>query len=220
VLTKWLNQMGNNRDIDTTTRILAAARKVFLKKGMAGARMQEIADEAGINKALLHYYFRSKDQLFRVVFEQAIGEMIPQLQTVLAQELPIREKLRAFIRVYLEQLQAHPVVPLFVLNELNRGAESLVDIFRTHLLVDIPSGQKMPPQLLVEQIQAAQLRGELPPYPADHLLVNILSMCIFPFLARPMLQFLLQLDDAAFEAFIEERINQVQLFIDRALRGA
>src|SRR5262245_51487236 len=69
LLTIWLNYMvKKKKDQPTEERIITAARKVFLSKGLAGARMQDIADEAGINKALLHYYFRSKEKLFDMIF--------------------------------------------------------------------------------------------------------------------------------------------------------
>jgi len=121
--------MTNPREPDTVSRILEAARKVFLEKGMAGARMQQIADEAGINKALLHYYFRSKEQLFRQVFEEALADMLPKVHAAVLQPMRVQDKLKTFVRVYFEQVRAHPVVPLFVLHELQRGGAALVDIF-------------------------------------------------------------------------------------------
>ena len=66
------------RDVSTEQKIREAARKVFQAKGMHGARMQDIADTAGINKALLHYYFRSKDQLFEAIFKEALQQLIPK----------------------------------------------------------------------------------------------------------------------------------------------
>lgn len=210
--------MDKKRDADTARRILAAARRVFLEKGMAGARMQEIADEAGINKALLHYYYRSKEQLFQIVFEQALADMMPRVQAIVTQPMPVREKLKAFVRVYFEQLREHPVVPLFVLHELQRGGGSLVQVFQAHLMQQAGKAQPLlPPALLLDQIRAAQVRGELPPYDPVQLLVSILAMCIFPFLARPMIQFLLSMDQSAFDRFLEERTAHVEVFLDNAL---
>ncbi len=186
---------------------------------MAGARMQEIADEAGINKALLHYYYRSKEQLFQIVFEAALTDMMPRVQAVVARPLPVREKLKAFVRVYFEQLRKHPVVPLFVLHELQRGGWSLIQMFQAHMMQQTGEAQPLPPALLLEEIRAAQARGELPAYDPAQLLVSVLAMCIFPFLARPMIQFLLGMDEVAFERFLDERVAQVEMLLDHALGG-
>jgi AcrR family transcriptional regulator len=76
----------------TEQKILEAARQVFLKKGWNGARMQEIADEAGINKALLHYYYRSKDKLFEAVFNEIFTQFITKVSLVLLSDAPVKEK--------------------------------------------------------------------------------------------------------------------------------
>ena len=83
------------------TQILNAAKKVFQKKGMDGARMQEIADEAGINKALLHYYYRSKQQLFEAVFKFAFNLLAPQLNQILNDDSSIENQNKEFyLRLY------------------------------------------------------------------------------------------------------------------------
>ncbi|HHJ49491.1 MAG TPA: TetR/AcrR family transcriptional regulator [Phaeodactylibacter sp.] len=199
---------------DTRQRIIEAARRIFLQKGMAGTRMQEIADAAGINKAMLHYYFRSKEQLFKLVFAEAVKEIFPKVEKALAGDLPIREKLLAFVRAYISQIREHPFVPLFVIHELsNRPTEFFMEPEKSG------APQKML-QKLMQEIIHAQQRGEIPDYPPQHLWVNILALSIFPFIARPLIQQLLQMDDKAFERFLEERTAQVARFLDQALRIA
>jgi AcrR family transcriptional regulator len=102
-------------EITTEEKILIAARKVFIEKGWDGARMQEIADNAGINKALLHYYFRNKEQLFKRVFAGIVGKLIPNLNTIIQSEQPIFEKIQAFIDAYLDFLLANQELPLLSL---------------------------------------------------------------------------------------------------------
>ena len=100
MLTIWLNQLVNMKKIKDATSeklILNAAENIFIKKGMDGARMQEIADEAGINKALLHYYFRNKQQLFEAVFMNAFSLLAPQLNSILNDDSSIEEKI---IKIY------------------------------------------------------------------------------------------------------------------------
>ena len=82
---------------ETEQKILDAAKQVFLVKGLAGARMQEIADEAGINKALLHYYFRSKEKLFEKILNEAFTNIIPNIITIFTSNLPFFEKIRLFL---------------------------------------------------------------------------------------------------------------------------
>lgn len=206
--------MPNPRDPDTARRILEAARKVFLEKGMAGARMQQIADEAGINKALLHYYFRSKEQLFRQVFEEALADMMPNVHAAVLQPMPIRDKLKTFVRVYFEQVRAHPVVPLFVLHELQRGGAALVDIFAEQMKQAAPQAPRLIPRILLDELRAAAARGELGAHQPEHLLVSLMAMCVFPFVARPMIQFLMGMDETAFERFLDARVSQVELFLE------
>ena len=105
--------------------IFHTAEEVFHERGYDGARMQEIADRAGINKAMLHYYFRSKDRLFQTVFVAALGRILPHVVEPLASDLPLGLKIRRFVETYIDQLQRHPKIPGFVITELNRHPERL-----------------------------------------------------------------------------------------------
>src|ERR1017187_9752498 len=120
LLTIWLNYMVKKKDQTTEEKILAAAKKVFVVKGMAGARMQDIADTAGINKALLHYYFRNKEKLFEVIFKEAAIRLFPKINAILNSDLPLFDKIRRFAHDYIEIVIENPYLPLFVLNEINK----------------------------------------------------------------------------------------------------
>ncbi|RMF21928.1 MAG: hypothetical protein D6765_14970, partial [Bacteroidetes bacterium] len=111
----------------------------------------------------------------------------------------------------------HPIVPRFVLYELSKSPETLLAELSEAMRLGAPERPPMP-QLLLAELRSAQQRGELPPYPPEHLLTNLLALCVFPFIARPMLQHFLQLDDPAFEAFLDERSAAIEQFLDRALR--
>src|SRR5918997_7044366 len=95
-------------DRDTEERILDAARAVFVRHGTAGARMQEIAQEAGVNQALLHYYFRSKDRLAEAVFRQVAGRLLPTVFEILGSDLSIEEKVERFVSLYIDTLSRSP----------------------------------------------------------------------------------------------------------------
>ena len=114
------------KDLTTEERILTAARQVFLSRGMDGARMQDIADEAGINKALLHYYFRSKDQLFERIFLEVANAFLPKVFAILDSDLTLFEKIERFCKEYISQVMTTPYVPIFILNEINRQPQEFL----------------------------------------------------------------------------------------------
>lgn len=109
----------------TEEKILEAAKTVFLAKGMDGARMQEIADEAGINKALLHYYFRSKERLFEAIFSHIVKFAFPEITRIIASEEPVVVKIERVIDAYLGLLLKHPFIPGFIMKELSRDPSGL-----------------------------------------------------------------------------------------------
>src|SRR5258708_1743535 len=107
------------RDVGTETRILDAARTVFLRRGTAGARMQEIAREAGVNQALLHYYFRSKERLASAVFRQIAGRFLPTLVQIIGGDITIDEKINRIVGNFLRNLSKIPFVPGYPLSEIH-----------------------------------------------------------------------------------------------------
>src|SRR5690606_5270048 len=111
--------------IDTTTeaKLLAAAKKVFTTKGLAGARMQDIADEDGVNKAMLHYYFRDKDKLFEMIFLEEAEKFFPKINIIFESEVTLFEKIEQFVNEYIDEMLEIPYLPWFILNELNRDAD-------------------------------------------------------------------------------------------------
>src|SRR5215217_6916550 len=98
-------------DGETEQRILEAARTVFIRRGTAGARMQEIAGEAGVNQALLHYYFRSKERLAVAVFQQMASRLFPALLHTLGADFSLDEKIDRIVALYLENLSRNPFLP-------------------------------------------------------------------------------------------------------------
>ena len=113
------------RDNTTHDRILAVAAEIFYYKGFAGARMQEIGDAAGVNKAMLHYYFKTKAQLFETVFQRALGLFLGGLAHVFTAPLPLRQKIAAYVDYCVNSLQANPSVAVFIIHELHQRPERL-----------------------------------------------------------------------------------------------
>lgn len=205
-------------DGDTEQRILDAAHTVFMKTGTAGARMQEIAREAGVNSALLHYYFRSKDRLAEAVFHRAAGQLLPAVAGVLASDRPLAEKVRAIVEIELDRLSRTPYLPAYIISELAHHPERI-----THFISALTGSQpdalgrrllRVVGGQIDEEVRARRMR----PIAPEQFLVNLLSLCIFPFAARPMISAMMGLDDKAFARFIRERREKLPDFFLNALR--
>lgn len=193
----------------TEDKILEAAKNVFVTKGMDGARMQEIADEAGINKALLHYYFRSKERLFEAIFSEILKFAFPKITRIVQSDEPIVTKIEQVIDAYIDLLIKHPFIPGFVMKELNRDPSGLFKLV-------IKFGFN--PQNVFDKIQEAMDNGEIILMKPQHLAANIISMCVFPFAARPILSFVIFRDDQeALETFYAERATVIKQFVINAI---
>jgi AcrR family transcriptional regulator len=205
-------------DQETEQRILDAAHAVFVRRGTEGARMQEIAEEAGVNKALLHYYFRSKDRLAEAVFLRAGRRLFPSVIATLGSDLPLAEKVERVIQIELENLSAAPFLPGYVLCEINHHPE------RVEQLVGSVAGQpaegfgRAIAAGLQAQIDEQVAKGAMRPIPADQFMANLLSLCLFPFAAQPMFRAVMGWGPDGFERFIDERKRGLAGFFLNALR--
>src|SRR5690242_10851815 len=161
--------MVKAKDKGAEEKILAAARKVFMSKGMAGARMQDIADEAGINKALVHYYFRDKDKLFETIFMEEAQKFFPRINMIFQSEKPLFEKIEDFVCEYIDEMQKNPFLPWFVINEINRDPDQFLN--------KIWGKENQPkPAKFLEQIEAEVKKGAIKKISPMHLLMNMISM--------------------------------------------
>lgn len=204
--------VNKGKDNNAEERILAAARKVFTTKGMAGARMQDIADEAGINKALVHYYFRDKDKLFEVVFMQEAQKFFPKINAIFNSDAPLFEKIENFVSEYVDEMVENPYLPWFVMNEINRDPD--------RFLYKVWGEQNLPkPAKLLEQISREISEGRIRPIHPMHLLMNMISMTIFPFVGKPMFIRNMSLDEAQFREIMLQRKKEVPAFIIAALKN-
>lgn len=200
----------SDKEKNTERIILEAAKKVFLQKGHSGARMQEIADEAGINKALLHYYFRSKDKLFEAIFQDAFQNFIPQISGLINSELPVIEKIWAFVDSYIDLLLKNPHVPIFILSELHHNPDRLTQMFMNYGIQPSP---------FLSQLDAEINAGRIRPVNPRHLIVNMISMCVMPFAAGPILRgVLFGNDEDEYQKFLLERKTEVTLIIMNAIK--
>jgi TetR/AcrR family transcriptional regulator len=197
------------RDSTSEEKILEAARKVFIAKGMAGARMQDIADEAGINKALLHYYFRSKEKLFETIFKELSFQFLPRVNFIFESDLPLFSKIEMFCSEYISKMIESPFIPLFIVNEMNKQPETFLKKMW---------GTKKPlVSKFIEQVEQEVKKGRIRKIQPTHLLLNMVSMCIFPFVGKPLCQLVMGINEPTYRQLLEERKKLVPQFIIQSI---
>ena len=204
-------------DGDTEQRILQAARSVFMRRGTSGARMQEIAAEAGVNQALLHYYFRSKQRLAEAVFLEAAGKLVPLVVRLLSSDASIETKIEQFVHLYIDTIRAHPFLPGYILAEIHQHPERVKAVqervgAQPAALVQALLGT------LRKQLDERAAAGTMRPIAPEQFVVNLLALAVFPFAARPILEVALELDADAFGRFLDRRRMELPGFILNALR--
>lgn len=172
--------------------------------------MQEIADEAGINKAMLHYYYQSKEKLFDAVFEEAIERLIPKVRDLLNTEMPLFEKIEYVVDTYLSLLLKNMYLPGFVINSINQNPDKFVK--------KLSYGLKLKPDVFILQIKDAVKEGVIKPVDPAQLFVSLLSMCIFPFAAKPMIMGAFGMSEDAFVKFIKKRKLEIPKLIINSIK--
>ncbi|MDH3381584.1 MAG: TetR/AcrR family transcriptional regulator [Flavobacteriaceae bacterium] len=200
----------DNKEQNTESEILNAAKRIFLLKGMDGARMQEIADEANINKSLLHYYYRSKQLLFEAVFKSAFSMLAPQLNAVMNDDSPLFDKISNFTYNYISFVAKHPYLPNFIIQELNRNPEFLNNLMNEKHFPKIDKFKKQ----LEEQIAQGTIRT----IKAEQLFINIMALNMFPFLASPLIKAFTNTNDIEFKQLIDARKTEVADFIINSIK--
>jgi TetR/AcrR family transcriptional regulator len=199
---------------DTKARILDAADEIFVRRGIDGARMQEIADHAGVNKALLHYHFRSKAELARAVWLRVASEFVPGIFEMLASELPLGEKIDRFVDSYHSKLTQHPYLLVFALGEAARRPELVQGFYN-------PERRRAVRRMLGklrEQIDEEVKRKRMSPVSADQFLITLVGSCLYPFAARATLTDVLGLGPRQVQRFLERRRRELPAFLKRALQ--
>ena len=196
----------------TEEKIFEAATEVFLQKGMDGTRMQDIADYAGINKSLLHYYYRTKDHLFNAVFEKIAGQIFRKFAPVLDENLTLEEKIRFFFREHITFLQKNPRLPSFILNEINRNPARIKKLIQ---LIDINKLWTTLEAQHKEELEKYNINRENIP----QLMTSIAAMSVFPFAARALITSIMEKMGYNFDDYIENRKEYAADFVIKAFRN-
>ncbi len=199
------------KKISTEDKILKSAQEIFHHKGFEGARMQEIADKAEINKGLLHYYYKSKDKLFESVFNIALKQMLSKLNEVLREEIDLFTKIEKLVDSYITVLSINTFIPNFVFQEINRNPDFFIEKFRKF---NTNEGIKV----FEKQIEEETAKGTIIKIDSKQLIINIISMSIFPFMAKPMAIGILELTEKDYKKIIDDRKKLVAKFTINAIK--
>lgn len=182
--------------------IQEAAFNEFTQKGYAGARMQAIADNVGVTKAMIHYYFESKENLFRNTYEKACEILLTGLFESLEKDIPLFQKIEQFIDIALNRFINEPKLARFVIHELDKEPDITKEILHDVLQQDFSK--------LETQLQKAADNYEITPVSSDQLIANIISLSVFPTVGRTFLTEILQKDEDTYQQFLKQRRESVK----------
>lgn len=173
---------GTENETDAEQRILAAAKEVFMQKGLEAASMSDIAKAAGVSRTSLHYYFRTKEKLFREIFRSVVDGFMPQLGKIVRGNATVREKVEKFVDSYIDLLASVANAPHFIINEIYRDPDGIVALF---LSVESEHGNIAYALNMLEKHAKAQ---KIKDFDAQHFCLSLYSQCVFPFVISPVLK--------------------------------
>jgi AcrR family transcriptional regulator len=200
----------NDNYTEGQRKIIEIARELFVKKGFKGTTVRDIAAESGVNVAMVNYYFRSKEKLFDAIFEEAFSILSEKIFSLLDSDLPFFEMLRNWIYSYYDTLLQYPYLPLFVMRELSINPNRLSNCF-----------YKDPYTLyvkLTKLLEAEEAKGTIRPVPIPDFLLNIISLSIFPFAAKPIVNQFLNISELQYMELVDKHREYVVDFVIRAIK--
>lgn len=196
-----------SKELSTEEKIREAAKHVFIAKGFDGCTSREIAKAAGMNVALVNYYFCSKKQLFKLVFDAAMEDFMFSTVEVFTKDLSLESKMRIFIEREYEFLTSHPDIPRFILSELSRGDKCEFD--HAQIL------QKVEATGVFEELREAQEQGIIRKMDLANIMLMIMSNCHYPFMAKPLMKYINQLSEEEYQ----ERLTLQKQYVTEMLIG-
>ena len=196
--------------MNSEERIKAAARKVFHQKGYAGTRTRDIAEEAGINHAMVNYYFRSKEKLFQIVMIETMTYFFQGISAILNEETTsLEQKIEQVVAKYIDLLLEEPELPTFVFNEVRTNPEPFIE--------NSPIYKALQNSVLARQYAEAVARGEVSEPNLLQMVLNVISLVIFPFITQPILIVLNKMDNEQYKTLMLERKKLIPQWIKAML---
>ena len=184
-------------EAQTEKLIKEKAKILFFQKGFLNATTQEIANEAGVNRALIHYYFRSRDQMLDILLDETLLEKKDRVRTILSSELPFREKIAHYIDAIVDYGLTYPYLENFIISETARHPDKIREFCSRDKVKSS--------DLIREDLEKEIKKKKIAPISAVHFMVNLSALCNYPLLAKSVLQTIHGMTDAAYRKFLIER---------------
>lgn len=190
--------------VDKKSAIVSSARKLFMQNGYRCTSMREIAKDANVNLALVNYYFKSKEILFDIIFNEAFKNMTNQLDMKLFSGNSVKENIKSFIDSYTEGLIENPEIPGFIFQEMYKNPDVIVSRVKNSEIVQ--RFIKAFFYSLNKDMKEGRVRKIENPF---GLLLNIISMCAFPFIGKPIVEKVIVSDEDEFKKIMRERKKDI-----------
>ncbi|KAF2079793.1 TetR/AcrR family transcriptional regulator [Flavobacterium sharifuzzamanii] len=203
---------SEKKDSTTEEKIKIAAKTVFYKKGFSATRTRDIAEEAGLNLALLNYYFRSKAKLFEIIMAETFSGFIGSMKVILDDEkTSLEQKVITIAERYIDFITVEPEIPTFILTEIRNNPEEL--------LKRLPVKEIVNDSVFIKQFQEAVQNKEITEPNPLHFLMNLLGLVVFPFIVKPIIMGSRNLETEQFHALMQERKKKIPIWINMMFKA-
>ena len=204
------------KNTSTEEKIKEAARRVFTQKGYAATRTRDIAEESGLNLALINYYFRSKEKLFDIIMLEHLQLFIHSIMGIVNdRETSLEEKIEILVGHYIDMLIKNPNIPIFILNEINADPKKLI----AKIGIDKIHQGREPVYLMKQWMEIATAKKMATINPI-HILMNFVALTIFPFVGSPLIRNRTGLSIEAFNKLMEERKKLIPIWIKATMNSS
>jgi len=184
-------------EAQTEKLIKEKAKILFFQKGFLDATTQEIADEAGVNRALIHYYFRSRELMLDILLDETLMEKKERVRSILNADLPFQEKIARYIDAIVDYGLTYPYLENFIISETARHPDKIREFC---------SKDKIKSSDLIREDLAAEIKKKkILPISPEHFMVNLSALCNYPLLAKSVLKTIHGMTDATYRKFLIER---------------
>lgn len=191
-------------------QILIAAFNVFVAKGFESTKMQDIADDAGIKRTVLNYYFRSKDLLYIKIAKTIVGQVLPNVLKILNGDLPFEQKIEAYVNNFINVGVKNPFLPLFLLKELNNMGTTFIE--------KVLDGKHPNIQPFLDHVNKEIKKGNIIDIDPLQIFIHIEALCAFPILAKPMVMLITNADENQFKQMMEDRKKEIVRFVLKGIK--
>ncbi|WKN29803.1 TetR/AcrR family transcriptional regulator [Porifericola rhodea] len=184
---------------NTEQKIRQVAKRLFTERGYAGTKIRDVAEEAGVNIALLNYYFRSKERLYESILSENFEEYASAIsETLNAQDIPLHTRIKAYVSQLIEHLENNPDLPFFIMSECRNNSEFCVHIMDKKM-------RKFNESVLAQQLKKEAEKGNIRTIDPMHFEHMVVAQIVMPFLGAPVFKHVHQMDDVSFKKFMDEQ---------------